>query len=56
MLASNVLETDGILVTPEQAIYDNGDPNSYNNKYVARIQADDTLSKEEKEHLLKNHE
>jgi hypothetical protein len=26
-----------VVVNPEQAIYDNGDPNSRNNKYVAQI-------------------
>jgi len=56
MLGYTVLDTDGLLVSPEQAIYDNGDPNSYNNKYVAKIQSNDTLSGEEKERLLKNHE
>ena len=37
MLSAEVLESRAILVSPEQAIYDNGDPNSRNNKYVAKI-------------------
>jgi hypothetical protein len=37
MLSTEVLEPENIVVSPEQAIYDNGDPNSRNNKYVARI-------------------
>ena len=43
-------------VNPEQAIYDNGDINSRNNKHVAKIQGNDNLSQEEKERLLKNHD
>lgn len=50
------MEPENIVVTSEQAIYDNGDVNSRNNKYVAAIQNDDKLSAEEKERLLKNHE
>lgn len=53
---NEIMDTDGISVSPEQAIYDNGDINSRNNKYVAQIQANDNLSAEEKERLLKNHE
>lgn len=53
---SEMMEGAQVSVNPEQAIYDNGDPNSRNNKYVAQIQADENLSAEEKERLLKNHE
>lgn len=57
MQLNSVLNSDQPqAVTADQAIYDNGDPNSRNNKYVAKIQNDDSLSGEEKERLLKNHE
>ena len=53
----SLMDTNRVLdVTPEQAIFDNGDPNSRNNKYVAQIQSNDNLTAEEKERLLKNHE
>ena len=48
--------TSSFNVSPEHAIYDNGDPNSRNNKYVAQVQNNDSLTSEEKEKLLKNHE
>ena len=50
------MDREGVVVSPELAIYDNGDLNSRNNKYVAAIQNDPNLAAEEKERLLKNHE
>lgn len=55
MLDNNLMDSR-MAASPEQAIYDNGDLNSRNNKYVAQIQSNDNLSAEEKERLLKNHE
>lgn len=55
MLDNNIMDSRAA-ASPEQAIYDNGDPNSRNNKYVAQIQSNENLSPEEKERLLKNHE
>ena len=56
MQSNQLMDTGRAQVSREQAIFDNGDPNSRNNKYVAQIQANDNLSQEEKEKLLKNHE
>jgi len=56
MQSNQVMDTGRDLAKPEQAIYDNGDVNSRNNKYVAQIQQNENLSSEEKERLLKNHE
>jgi valyl-tRNA synthetase len=55
-MQSNQLMDTGRRANPEDAIFDNGDLNSRNNKYVAQIQQNDNLSAEEKEKLLKNHE
>lgn len=53
---NELIERPNLHVDADNAIYDNGDQNSRNNKYVAAINRDSNLTAEEKERLLKNHD
>lgn len=53
---NELIERPNLHVNADNAIYDNGDQNSRNNKYVAAINRDSNLTAEEKERLLKNHD